>query len=274
MIQTGLISDSRLVSPLIRGMRILELLSREAPLSLEKISSQTGIPRTSVFRLLNTLEALGYAEREQIRGIDHWMLGLKLLDLTSSKLSKLDLRKEVRRTMEELAEKTDEFVQLGVLYGGKVMYIDHVKRPKPLAMYAEVGSQLPINVSAAGMVLAAALDDKELGKLLREQDFPANTPNAPTDPDELRRILMDVARQGFAIDDQQYAVGIRCIAAPILNHDGRVIAAINITGSLLSMTDDRMDTLIDEVRGAALEASKKMGYPGESIAGPLRPEGV
>jgi len=124
------------------------------------------------------------------------------------------------------------------------------------------------------MVLAAALDDKELDKLLREQDFPANTPNAPTDPDELRRILMDVARQGFAIDDQQYAVGIRCIAAPILNHDGRVIAAINITGSLLSMTDDRMDTLIDEVRGAALEASKKMGYPGESIAGPLRPEGV
>lgn len=83
---------------------------------------------------------------------------------------------EVRDILEELAERTDEFVQLGVLYQGKVMYIDHVKRPRPLAMYAELGSQLPINISAAGMVLAAALKEGQLDQLLREQAFPKIRP--------------------------------------------------------------------------------------------------
>jgi DNA-binding IclR family transcriptional regulator len=241
-------------------MRILELLSTQGALPLEDIAKETRIPRTSVFRLLNTFEALGYVEREPIHGVDHWLLGLKLLCLTNSKLSRLDIRKEVRRIMEDLADRTDEFVQLGVFYQGKVMYIDHVKRLKPLAMYAELGSQLPINVSAAGMVLAAALDDKELDQLLEEETFPKHTPKTPTKSNELRKMLKKVRLQGFAVDDQQYAIGIRCISAPIFNHNGHVIAAINITGSLLSMTDERIDTLVGQVKAAAEEASKKMGY--------------
>lgn len=167
---------------------------------------------------------------------------------------------EVRDILEELAERTDEFVQLGVLYQGKVMYIDHVKRPRPLAMYAELGSQLPINISAAGMVLAAALKEKELNRLLSEQTFPKNTPKTPTDPKELRKMLRKMVRQGFAIDDQQYAIGIRCIAAPILDHNGEVIAVNNVTGSLSTITDERIPALVEQVKAVAEEASKRRGY--------------
>ena len=256
----NLTSDHQSVPALGRGAQILELLSRQAPLTMEVVSNQCEIPRTSVFRILTTLEALEYVKREPIDGIDHWSLGLKLLDLTNSMLSRLDLRKEVRKIMEDLSEQTDEFVQLGVLHNDKVMYIDHVKRSKPLTMYAEVGSQLPINISAAGMVLVAFLKAEELDRLLSEQKFPKNTPKTTTNPDKLRKILKTVTRQGYAYDNQQYAIGIRCIAAPIFDYTGHVIAAINVTGSLLSFTDERIETFVAKVKQAAESASRRMGY--------------
>ena len=254
-----MVSDNRLVKPVVRGMKILELLSKQGLLSLDQVASRAKIPRSSVFRLLNTFKDLGYVEKEPIKGMDHWGLGLKLLILINSKYSRLDIRREVGDIMKELADRTDEVVQVGVLYQHKVMYIDHVKRAKPLAIYAELGSRLPINVSAAGMVLAAALKEEELDQLFSEQTFPKRTPKTPTDPNELRKILKKVARQGFAVDDQQYAIGIRCIAAPILDHNGHVTAAINISGSLSTITDQRIPALVEQVKATAERASKRMG---------------
>jgi IclR family KDG regulon transcriptional repressor len=254
------VTESQPVPALVRGAKILELLSLQAPLTMDQIYGRTRIPRTTVFRILTTFEALGYVKREHIHAVAHWSLGLGLLSLTNSVLRQLDLRKQVRRIMEDLAENTDEFVQLGVLYNDKVMYVDHVKRPKPLTMYAEVGSQLPINISPAGMVLAAFLEADRLDELLRKQTFPKNTPNTITDPGELRELLRQIARQGYAVDDQQYAAGIRCVAAPIYDYTGRVIAALNVIGSLLSITEDRIGQLVEIVKHSATEASRQMGY--------------
>lgn len=255
-----MVSYGKLVKPVVRGMKILELLSKQGSFTLDQVASRTKIPRTSVFRLLNTLEALRYVDRENIKGMNCWSLGLRLLTLANAKLSRLDLTKRVKGIMEDLAERSDTSVQLCVFYCGKVMYIDHVKRPKPLTMYAEVGTQLPINVCAPGMVLAAALGEKELDQLLSEETFLKNTPNTPTDPNKLREILKKVAHQGFAIDNQQTVIGVRCVAAPILDYNNRVIAALNITGSLSTISDERIPTLVEQVKAAAEKASKRMGY--------------
>jgi len=206
------------------------------------------------------LEVLEYVEQEEVEGVFQWNLGLRVLSLAHGKLSRLNLRQEVRDIAEKLAEVTDEYVQLCVLDHHKVVYIDDVKRPKPLTIYGEVGIHLPINVSAPGMVLAAALDEEKREQLLREETFPKNAPKTLTDPNELKKVLKKVAKQGFAIDDEQYGIGIRCIAAPILNHKGRVVAAINITGSLSTISDERIPALVEQVRSAAKEASKRMGY--------------
>jgi len=95
---------------------------------------------------------------------------------------------------------------------------------------------------------------------LSEQKFPKNTPKTTTDPDKLRKILKTETRQGYAFDDQQYAIGIRCIAAPIYDYTGHVIVAINVTGSLLSYTDERIGTFAAKVKQAAESASCKMAY--------------
>lgn len=105
-----LTSEFQLVPALVRGAQILELLSRKTPLTMEVVSNRCEIPRTSVFRILTTLEALEYVKREPIDGIDHWSLGLKLLDSTNSMLSRLDLRKEVRKIIKvkQAAEKASQ----------------------------------------------------------------------------------------------------------------------------------------------------------------------
>lgn len=253
-------SDNRLVKPLERGMKILALLSKHGSLTLDQVASRTKIPRTSIFRLLYTLEVLEYVKREQVEGAFQYNLGLRVLSLAHGKLSRLNLRHEVRNIAEKLAKTTDEYVQLCVLDHHKVVYIDDVRRPKPLAIYGEVGIHLPINVSAPGMVLAAALDEEKRQQLLKEETFPKNTPKTLTDPNELKKVLKKVAEKGFVIDDEQYGIGIRCIAAPIFGHNGRVVAAINITGSVSTITDERIPALVGQVKAAAEEASKRMGY--------------
>ncbi|MEN3187038.1 MAG: IclR family transcriptional regulator [Atribacterota bacterium] len=253
-----------MVTPLWRGIRIMEQLAKEGCLTLEELSLETKIPRSSTFRLLNTLEKLGYVERKKDIQGDQWSLGLKVLTLAGQKLSHLDLRQEIRDILEDLARETDEFVQLGVFHNGKVTYIDMVRRPKPLAFFADVGARLPINVSAAGLVLAAFLKEEDLAEVLQTQNLPQNTPYTITAPNELRKLLQKVAAQGYAIDDQMYAIGIRCVAAPVLNHVGQVVAAINITGSVSSMTDEKMGALVRSVKNAARKASLKLGYDLES----------
>ncbi len=255
-----MIVEKKFIRQLVTGMKILEFLSKQDSSTLNEIASKTKIPRTSVFRLLSTLESLEYVDRVCDQGLDRWCLGLKLLTLSNLKLSTLNLIKEARGVMEELAEETGLSVQLCVFYKNKVMYIDHVKRPQLLTLYAEVGTQLPINVCAPGMVLAASLEKNKLNRLLREETFLKNTPKTSTEPNEIRKILKKVARQGFAIDDQQTAIGIRCIAAPILDYRNCVIAAINITGSSLTISDEQIPTLVGQVKSAAENASKKMGY--------------
>jgi len=255
-----LIQDNRLISSVVRGIKILESLAKNGPLTFDELIASTKVPRTSVFRLLNTLETLGYLEREQDGAVFRWNLGLKVLGLAHGKLSRLNLRKQIRDILEKLAETTDEYVQLCVLDHHKVVYIDDVKRPKPIALYGEVGIHLPINVSAPGMVLAAFLSEEGRERLLREETFPKNTPKTVTDPNELRKILKKIAQQGFAIEVEQYGMGIYCVAAPIFNHNGDVIAAVNVTGSVSTLTGDRIGNLVQQVKSAAREASKRMGY--------------
>lgn len=249
-----------LIVSLERGINLLELISKEKSITFDEIVSKSKIPRSSVFRLLSSLESLGYLERKKINDVDCWNLGLRILTIANRKISQMDIRTEIHDILENLAKAVDEFVQLGVLYEGKVTYIDMVKRSKPLIFYADIGSRIPINVSAAGLVLAASLEDDELEKLVNKQSFTKNTLNTIVDPIKLIDYIKKVAEDGFAVDDQMYAIGIRCIAAPIFNYLGQVIAAINITGSVSTITDERIEFFLEKLKVAAKKASLKMGY--------------
>jgi len=244
-----------------RAFQIIEYLAKNGISEIDEICKGTEIPRSTIFKLLSNLESLGYTLRtKNVRKTDYWYLTLKLLKISKLVLSRIDFKNEIKDVLTKLSKDVNEIVQLGVYHNKKVMYIDVVKKPESIISFAGVGTELDINVSAAGMVLAAALTGEELDDLLNNIVLPKNTIYTITKPKELREELKYIASNGYAFDNQQWAIGVRCLAAPVFNFEEKVIGAINVTGHISTMSDDNIDFIKEKVIKAASEASKIMGY--------------
>lgn len=245
---------------LIRGIRIIEKLAQIGPSCIEKLYEEMNISRASIYRILNILEELKYVSRYRQGAEDIWKLDLKLLTISNSILSRFDLRNEIRDILIKLAKETREFVQLGILHNRKVLFLDVIKKPKSLINVANIGEEVDINISAAGMVIAAYLDEIDKDLLLRNRKFPKYTNNTLTNINDIRKELKKIKKRGYSYDDQYYAIGHRCIGAPIFDFNKKVIAAINISGHISTFSDERIEKLAEIVKKRAKEASKRMNY--------------
>jgi DNA-binding IclR family transcriptional regulator len=125
---------------------------------------------------------------------------------------------------------------------------------------AQEGTLLCINTCVAGFVFGAFLEPEQLESVLRAAELPRFTQYTITDPDELRREFDRVRRRGYALDDQYNAIGHRCIGAPVFDHTGKIVAEINISGHISTISDDRIEELAAKVKSRAAEASRRMGY--------------
>ena len=243
-----------------RALNALEVLADKGPLTIEAASELTRIPRSTLFKLFKDLESIGYVSREKRDGqTDHWFVTLRMVRVSSMILARLDLREQARAALVGLSRETNEIAQLGVLHGDRVLYVDVVRQPQSLIAYARVGTELDINLSAAGKILVANLAEPEIDALLARATFHANTERSITDPQALKAELRKIRQDGYAFDDQAYAIGVRCVAAPVFDYSGEVVGAINVTGHISTMGDDRIRYLADRVMGAAREASRRMG---------------
>jgi DNA-binding IclR family transcriptional regulator len=244
-----------------RSFMLIEILAERGLLTINMAAELTQIPRSTIFKIFSNLEEMGYVSRKKQSGqTDHWFLTPKLLGVTGRILAGFDLRERVKPILERLSRDVGEIVQLGVLHGSKVMYIDVVRQQTSLIAFAGIGTELDINLSAAGRVLAAAMEKEELDRFLNTSMFKRNTEYTIADPSKLRDDIEQVALKGFAFDDQQWAIGVRCLAAPVFSSEGKVVGAINITGHVSTMSDNRIEALIGKVIEAAREASAAMGY--------------
>lgn len=247
-----------------RALNILEYLGEKgAPATLKEISSTLGIPAASTFRIVRYLCSRGYIEEDaNIQG--RYELGLQLLRLAHLLDRRLDLRTIAVYPMRRLAEESGQTAQLGILQGYGVMYIDQAEPREPVSIIAALRTILPVNVSAAGKVLVAYLPPKEQEEFLERAELRAQTPKSITDKASFKAELERVREMGFAIDDEEYARGIGCLAVPIFDHTGTNVAAVGITGHIIDYRDkDRLGCLIQLVQEAAGEISAKMGYAGE-----------
>jgi IclR family KDG regulon transcriptional repressor len=243
-----------------RGMFVIENLSALGSLSTDELAVKTGIPKSSVYRILRILEDFNYVSRSKLEREDTWTLDLKFLTLSANILSRVDLKTEIRDILVKLADDTREIVQLAVWRNGKVVIVDNVKKHSSLVSVANEGTSLCINCCTAGLVFGAQMDPEELQEVLESSDFPALTRYTITDPAELRKQFSRVRENGYALDDQYYAIGHRCIGAPVFDYTGKVVAEINISGHLQTITDDRIGELAAKVMSRAAEASQRMGY--------------
>lgn len=249
----------RIAPALDRGLTILEYLAKSNTRShtLAQISRDLRLPKSSLLRLLATLETRGYVERDE-QGT--YQIGTKILEFETLYRQWPRLRAEASLLMYELAQRAKETCHLAILGEGGAICVDKVDGPKSYSIATKIGGKPALHASAVGKVLLAGLTEAELEQRIEEHGLPKLTETTITSPHELKIHLAEIRDKGYAVDDEEGEEGMRCVGAPIRDHRGRVIAALSLTGLSPSFGPQRIGNLIEMVKGAAVRISTNLGY--------------
>lgn len=233
------------IEALAKGLDVLRLFDETVTsLKLREICDRTGIPMATAFRVVATLEEGGYLERLPDGSIRP---GVAVLLLGSAALRGSSLAQLSEQPLRHLAEETGETVNLGVLVGDQVLYLARLRNSDLVTANIQVGSTLPAAYTSMGKLLLAYLPDEELTATLANHDFTMNAgPNAAPSLDELRERLAAIRAQGYSLQDQEVAAGLRSVSVPVFGRGTRPAAAINI-----AVASSRHD--VGSLRGSLLE---------------------
>ena len=251
--------SSYIIESLQRGLRVLALFTRETPsLSLTEIKEAAELNKTTAFRIVSTLETTGYLERDP--ETKRYRLSLKVLQLGFTAVSSLEFRDIARPYLRQLSQDTDETVSLSVLDGMSVVYVDRVRRQQIVGVVLGIGSRIPAQCGSMGKVMLAHLPPEELAQRLNRALTPC-TPHSIVDRAAFEAELAQVREQGYALNDEELEIGLRAVAAPIWDHTNHAVAAINVTGSVRTISRQRMiDELAPKVKDTAVHISHALGY--------------
>jgi DNA-binding IclR family transcriptional regulator len=243
-----------------KAIRVLECFSLQEPrLPLTDIARKVGLPLSTAHRILTTLRTVGIVEQEGDR--DLYRLGLKLLELGSMVLANLEVHRESLPCIEELVRETGETVHLGVFDGSHVVSIEKMDSPHGLASHVTIGKGAPAYCTGVGKALLAFQPEAVVEQVCR-LGLTAYTPQTITDPVKLRRDLAQVRALGYAVDNAEHQPDVRCVAAPIRNHSGNVVASLSISGPASRIPRNRITSLATRVREVTAKLSARLGYLG------------
>lgn len=229
---------------------ILDLFTAESPeWGVSQVAEAIGAPRSTTHALLSSLVSTGLL---QTRGRGRYRIGWRVLELNEVLRAGVDLRALAAAPLLELSKQLRETVQLGVLEGERVLYIDKIVGPQVLTVNgAALGTRLEAHASAIGKVMLAHQDRAQLERRLHTHQLRRFTDRTIVDPAELLSHLRAVAQRGYAIDDGEILLGVCCVAAPIRDEHGMVVAAISAT-----MPETRFRTRLAEARTAVQTTAK------------------
>lgn len=240
-----------------RAIEVLFSFDREAPqLSLDDMAIRTGINKTSLVRILRTLEPAGFVVRDE----DRYRLGPRVLDLANSYLSTMSFHKVAQPHMEALARSCRQTVSMAVLDAPDIVYVAIEQAQRELGIQGEIGGRHPVHATALGKVLLSDLPRDERRAILDMRPLERLTHRTLVDVDELLRTVDRVASEGYAIDDEERGIGIRCVAAPIRDLSGRVIAAMSVAGPIFHMGDATVASIRSQLLDTVRAISRDLGH--------------
>jgi IclR family KDG regulon transcriptional repressor len=232
-----------------RATRILTSLDDEHPeRTLVEIARVTDLPKSTAYRILVTLTSCGFVE--QTRDGQRYRLGMRLASLGLTALRRLSIRREALPLMEQLVGRFEETCVVGIFDQGSVLDIEVVHSDHVLTVTSEVGHRLPIHCTATGKALLAFLP-RSVAESVLARPLEGFTEKTITAPSELRKEMALIRERGYAVDEEEYEVGVRAVAAPISNIHGNVIAGISIPGPTSRLTPGR----VPEIARALIEAA-------------------
>ena len=247
------------VKSLFKMLEVLEAFSSTEPeLSVVEIARRTGLPRTTVHRIVDSLRSVGFLEQDASR--DRYRLGLKLFELGGSALMNLPLYREAPPFVDTLAKLSGEDVHLCIFDGAQMVFVNRrsqiAPRPHNTVITMEAS---PCHSTGVGKAALAFQSDVVIDRVIRA-GLPRFTPNTIVEPKRLKAELAAIRTRGYSIDDCEHEPELRCVGAPIRNSAGRVFAAISASGPTKRITSDRVPELARIVMTHAELLSIRLGY--------------
>jgi DNA-binding IclR family transcriptional regulator len=248
-----------------RAIRILEAFREGPSLTVTELSRALKLPKSSVYELVSTLAAEGLVKKED--STNRYRLGLRLVELARAANHELEVRQVARPLIEKLRDEFNETVQLTVLEGEEILYVDGCESSRQLRTFFQFGDRAPLYCTALGKAILANLPAGQVERYLRRRNLKAFTPGTLTEPAALRRDLERTAARGFSVDDMEHEEDVRCVAAPIRDREGRAFASLSVSGPAHRLKPARDAEVARRVVAAAEQISRRLGYqPGKGGA--------
>lgn len=250
------------VKSLVKALNILQVLAEDespAP-TLTQLSRRLHLHVSTVHRLLVNLVRQGFVEEAPAPG--GYQLSYRVLRMGLRVLDRLDFRRVAHPLLRELNAQTQETVHLAILQEGRAISIDKFDSPQPVGLDARLGGVRPLHCTGVGKTLLAYQSEEELNQVVRSPGLVRFTAHTITGLAQLRRELEHIREQGYAVDHEEAVEGLRCVAGPVFDHTGSIVAAFSVAGPATRLTAARIPEVARLVRETSREISYRLGFRG------------
>jgi DNA-binding IclR family transcriptional regulator len=246
------------VPALERSLTILEMLAKSRRgLGLSELARNLQVPKSSMHCLLLTLERRGYLHRH--KHTHRYLFGLKLFSLANMALAKIELREQAAPLLRTLMESTGLTVHMAILDQDGVVLVDKVEPPSIFKLATWIGKRMDAHCTGVGKALIAHISEEELDALIKRHGLPRHNENTISSGKKLKDALAKVRKVGYAVEDEEDEIGLRCIGSALFDKTDRVVAAISIAGTVSQITDEKLASLISKVKRIASDISLELG---------------
>lgn len=255
--------DRYVINSIVRAARILEAFSIETPtLTNAELAKKTGIDRSTITRLMQSLEKVEFVNRDKNSG--KYSLTHKLSQIGNVYVKTATLNSQGRPFLEKLSDRFNENTQMGVLDKTEVLYLEQVICSQHIKLMSYAGSRLPAYCTGVGKLLLAYISDNKFDEYCQSVDFIPHTPKTIVKPALLKKHLAKIRKTGFAVAKSEFREDVISIAAPVWNENNEIIAAISLAGPLFRMNHpQKIKDYADAVVETSRDLSRRLGYTGE-----------
>ena len=248
------------VKSLIKALNILEALAEgdQPSYTLTELSRRLRLHVSTVHRLVVNLSRQGFLDHDPATG--GYQLGHRVLRMGLRVLDRLDFRRVAHPLLRELHERTQETVHLVILQGEYGMSVEKLLSPQPVGLDARLGALIPLHCSGVGKSLLAFQDEEFLQRIAKPPGLERRTARTITTLSQLRKELATVRERGYSVDDEEAVEGLRCVAAPIFDNTGGVVAAFSVAGPATRITPERVPEIALLVCATSRRISFRLGY--------------
>lgn len=262
---SGKAAQNASVQSLDRALHILEVVSEADGLTLTEVANLADIAPSTAHRLLMTLQARGFVQVDDELG--HWVVGVGAFRVGTAFLRGRKLVGMGRRIMHGLMESSGETANLGIEDAGEVVFISQVETHEAIRAFFRPGRRGAIHASGIGKALLSAMPDERVRTLAAARGLSRFTANTLTSVEALLADLAEIRKRGWAFDNEEHTLGMRCLASVVYNEYGEAIAGVSISGPTVRITDERLTDLGEQVRRASMEITSAIGGMAPAAAG-------